>query len=125
MLTDEQIEAAKCNVKYSATQSPHHEHNDCIRIAYEWLDAQPVITKASSKGRPLKHLIEKWGGRYISRSDVEVAAFLHAEIRGDYPLYNIGARLVEPSIIRLEGISEAFTHRYRRNFDPSVYSTQE
>lgn len=40
MLTDEEIEYGKANVKYSLKEGGLHEHNDCIRMAYEWLDAQ-------------------------------------------------------------------------------------
>ena len=35
MLTDAQIERAKQETKYSLP-SPHHEHPDCVRIAYAW-----------------------------------------------------------------------------------------
>jgi len=45
-ITAVQIEKAK---RATRPQEPHHEHDDCIRIAYEWLDAQKnsgVRTKA-------------------------------------------------------------------------------
>ncbi|MCX7094760.1 MAG: hypothetical protein NTY50_15105 [Methylobacter sp.] len=125
MLTDEQIEYGKANVKYSLQEGGHHEHNDCIRMAYEWLDAQKKTKNPTTKTRPLKHIIEKWAGRYVSTTDVDVAAFLHPEIHGTYPHFNISARLMEPSVSRLEGISEAFKQDYRDRFDPSVYSTHE
>lgn len=125
MLTDEQIEYGKANVKYSLREGSHHEHYDCIRMAYAWLDAQKKIRNPTTKTRPLKHIIEKWAGRYISTTDVDVAAFLHPEIHGTYPHFNISARLTEPSASRLEGISEAFKQDYRNRFDPSVYSTHE
>lgn len=64
-------------------------------------------------------------GRYISTTDVDVAAFLHPEIHGTYPHFNISARLVKPSDSRLANISEAFKHDYRKNFDPSIYSINE
>ena len=73
----------------------------------------------------LKHIIEAWGGRYVSTSDVEVAATLHPEIRGTYPHFNISARLTEPSKNRLAGISEAFKHDYNARHDPKTYSVQE
>lgn len=124
MLTDEEIERAKRETKYT-NQSPRHEHPDCIRIAYEWLDAQKKIASHMRRTMPLKHIIEKWGGRYISTSDVEVAAVLHPEIKGTYPHYNISSRLTEPSTDRLKGISEAFKHDYRDRHDKKLYSLTE
>lgn len=122
MLTDEQIEYGKSNVIYSLSDGGYHEHNDCIRMAYEWLDAQKKIKNPTSKTRPLKHFVEQWAGRYVSTSDVDVAALLHPDIYGTYPHFNISARLTEPSVSRLEGISQAFKQYYRDRFDPSVYS---
>lgn len=102
-----------------------HEHDDCIRIAYEWLDAQ-VTTKGFSRRQfALKHLIERWAGRYVSQSDVEVAALLHPAIRGDYPYFNISSRLTEPSIKRLSGIGQAGVHHYRESHKPKDYSRHE
>ncbi len=110
MLTDTQIEDAKKRVTYSL-EKPHHEHNDCIRIAYEWLDAQER-TKGVTRGpRPLKHHIEKWAGRYVSQSDVDVAAELHPDIKGTYPYFNISRSLTLPSERRLDGIGEARTQK--------------
>lgn len=125
MITDEQIEYGKANVKYSLKEGGHHEHNDCIRMAYEWLDAQKKTKTPTTKTHALKHIIEKWAGRYVSTSDVDVAAFLHSEIHGTYPYFNISARLTKPSDARLSGISEAFTQDYRDRFDASEYSTHE
>lgn len=125
MLTDEEIEYGKANVKYSLKENGHHEHNDCIRMAYEWLDAQRKIKNLTTKTYALKHIIEKWSGRYVSIPDVDVAAFLHPEIHGIYPHFNISARLTKPSESRLNGISEAFKHDYRERFDLSVYSKHE
>jgi len=125
VLTDEKIEYGTVNVKYSLKDGGHHEHNDCIRMAYEWLDAQKKTKTPTMKTYALKHIIEKWAGRYVSTTDVDVAAFLHPEIFGIYPHFNISARLTKPSDSRLEGISEAFTQGYRDRFSPSVYSTHE
>ncbi|MDO1509414.1 MULTISPECIES: hypothetical protein [unclassified Neisseria] len=125
MLTHEQIAEAKKKTKY--TSEILHEHDDCIRIAYEWFDAQ-TKTKTINKNhmpRPLKHLIERWGGRYVSESDVQVAATLHPEIKGEYPYYNISVKLTEPKRSRLLGITEAFTHDYNQRHDPSSYKKQE
>src|SRR5438270_13998865 len=113
VLTALEIAEAKQRVEYvTGGGQPLHEHDDCIRIAYEWLDAQTKIkTARRRRARSLKSIIQKWGGRYISSSDVEVAAYLHPQIVGRYPYFNIGARLVEPSRNRLDGIGEANAHR--------------
>lgn len=73
MITDVEIESAKANTAYTI-DGHHHEYNDCIRIAYEWLDAQKKTKGTTRTGFALKHLIEQWGGRYVSTSDVCVAA---------------------------------------------------
>lgn len=112
MLTDKQIEQAKKTTRYSLGDDILHEHNDCIRMAYEWLDAQKKIKGPTSKTYALKHMIEQWCGRYISRSDVDVAAHMHPEIHGQYPYFNLSARLTCPSPERLTGIDEAFTQGY-------------
>ena len=94
-------------------------------MAYEWLDAQKKIKNPTTKTYALKHIIEKWAGRYVSTTDVDVAAFLHPETHGTYPHFNISARLTQPSDSRLSGISEALTQGYRDRFDTSVYSAHE
>jgi len=119
VITDAEIKIAKENTAYTL-DSQLHEHNDCIRIAYEWLDAQK-----KTKGRALKHLIENWGGRYVSTSDVCVAAQLHPEIRGEYPRFNLSARLTEPSSTRLNNIPEAMTHHYHDNHNSKSYKCHE
>lgn len=106
-LSDSAIADAK---RRGGIGNPHHQHNDCIRIAYEWLDAQTKTRKHSSKCPPLKHIIEAWGGRYVSQSDVEVAAFMHPRIHGDYPRYNLSSRMIRPCNSRLAYISEAGRH---------------
>lgn len=111
MLSANQIAVAKKRMKYG-TKDQLHEHDDCIRIAYEWLDAQPKTKGSVRVARPLKHHIEKWGGRYVSQSDVEVAAAMHPRIRGEYPYYNISRLLIRPSDARLEGISQARSQDY-------------
>ncbi|KQX21783.1 MULTISPECIES: hypothetical protein [Ensifer] len=123
MLTAQEIDNAKKSTVYSG--DAHHEHDDCIRIAFEWLDAQTKIGSPTSKTRPLKHIIEKWGGRYVSQSDVEVAAHIHPEIFGRYPHYNIGAKLVQPLFSRLDGVSEVNTQSQRERFDPDTYQLKE
>jgi hypothetical protein len=113
MLSSREIAEAKIRMKYSYKSEVLHEHEDCIRIAYEWLDAQATTKGVTRFARPLKHIIEKWGGRYVSQSDVEVAAELHPAIRGTYPYFNISRRLVRPSDARLTNIREARTQNYK------------
>ena len=116
VLTDKEISAAilqleskhgKCYPE--GTSGALHEHPDCIRTAYAWLDAQkkPANITRTISG---KHIIEQWGKRYVSSSDVVVAAFLHPEIRGTYPKYNISKSLIYPSRARKDGIGEAGKH---------------
>lgn len=123
MLTDEEIEIKKNTHR---TAEANYEHNDCIRMAYEWLDAQ-VKTKRSRKNNiPLKHIIESWSGRYVSQSDVEVAAALHPDVLGRYPFYNISSRLTQPSIERLNHLGEAGKHNPIGNqYSPTTYSNIE
>lgn len=116
MLTAEQIADAKKQTKYSLG-SKHHEHDDCIRIAYEWLDAQVKTKRPITRPFPVKHLIEKWAGRYVSASDVDVAATMHPDIVGKYPYFNISTRLTLPAERRLHGIEEAHKHDYKSDED--------
>jgi len=124
MLTEEQIAQAKAATRYS-TGEAHHEHDDCIRIAYEWLDAQNTIISKPTHSYALKHLIEKWGGRYVSQSDVDVAAALHPKISGLYPRFNLSAKLVLPDIRRLDGLNEAFTQGYQDRMTFECYASRE
>jgi hypothetical protein len=113
MLSEKEISEAKDRTQYRhGRKEILHEHDDCIRIAYEWLDAQVKTKGVMRQTRPLKHVIEKWGGRYVSQSDVEVAAELHPEIRGTYPHFNISARFTRPSDTRLKNIPAAKTQDY-------------
>ena len=126
MLSDTEIERGKRNTSYSLKlEDPLHEHNDCIRIAYEWLDAQVKTKGASRKPRALKHIIEQWGGRYVSTSDVDVAAELHPDIHGKYPFFNISSRLTRPAKRRLSGIGQAFTQGYTESDTLANYKTDE
>ncbi|QNT78617.1 hypothetical protein [Entomobacter blattae] len=124
MLTDLQINNAKQGFSYQDIE-PLHEHNDCIRMAYEWLDAQKKTKSPTKDTRALKHIIEKWAGRYISASDVEIAAYLHPDIHGKYPWYNISSRLTLPSDKRLQNIGEAFTQDDRKFFNKMTYKIIE
>lgn len=127
MLTDNEIQLAIKSVKSISASSydGHHEHNDCIRIAYEWLDAQKKNQTKIRHTYPIKHFIERWAGRYVSTSDVIVAAYLHPEISGQYPKYNISSRLTLPLDSRLLEIEQANTMDYRERLDRSVYSITE
>lgn len=126
MLTAAQIAAAKSAKPYARPGDHRHEHDDCVRIAYEWLDAQVKTVGTSKKQRPLKHIIENWAKRYVSSSDVELAAYLHPDIRGVYPYFNISARLTKPNERRLAGIGEAGKHpTYGRYRDEATYARVE
>ncbi|UIJ73392.1 hypothetical protein [Aurantimonas sp. HBX-1] len=103
MLTAEDIAKAKAFTSRS-TPKAYHQSDDSIRIAYEWLDAQKLVAHPGRTYRPLKEIIESWGGGYISQSDVEVAAHLHPRVFGDYPYFNLGAALVRPSEARIEKV---------------------
>lgn len=123
MISGKQIAEAKANTQYQT--DPLHEHDDCIRIAYEWLDAQPKLKGVRRSARPIKHIIESWGGRYVSQGDVEVAAQLHPDIHGEYPYFNISAGLIEPNRRRLAGIGEAGMQASSYTRYRDVYRTQE
>jgi hypothetical protein len=123
MLSADEISAAKKRTKHHG--EARHESDDCIRIAYEWLDAQKKTKGIGRATRPLKHIIEKWGGRYVSQADVEVAAELHPEIRGEYPHFNISSRLIRSSDNRLANIKEARTQNYSISENSSTYAEVE
>lgn len=126
MLTSEQIAAAKRTARYTS-KTPHHEHDDCIRIAYAWLDAQVRNrTRTPDHYLPLKHIIEAWGGRYVSEDDVVVAAHAHPGVFGTYPAFNLSKRRVLPGFARLDGIAEAGTMMgYRAKMDDFRYARRE
>ncbi|MEH6533874.1 MAG: hypothetical protein V7735_21395 [Photobacterium frigidiphilum] len=117
-ITDGDIHRAKANISRRASGSylswcddlPHHEHNDCVRIAYEWLDAQKRTVKPVKDYTTLKHCVELWGGRYVSTTDVILAAFMLG-LEGDYPCFNLSKRKRVPAFSRLIGIAEANKHR--------------
>lgn len=104
-MSDELIETAKTKAFYSS-KTPHHEHNDCIRAAYEWFEAQEILKGTSPKKLPveLDVIIENWAKLPISISDIEVVVAIHPALRvlGGYPNYNISTNLVEPSFHRLD-----------------------
>lgn len=110
MLTDEQIKAAIDDL-FDGYQP---EHYDCVRIAYEWLDAQNLLKRSGLAWMPLKHLIERWGGRYVSENDVCIAARIHPRVFGTYPKFNLPINLTFPSKERLNDIGQAGT---QKNYD--------
>jgi hypothetical protein len=125
MLTSDEIAQGK-RATARLREERLHEHDDCIRIAYEWLDAQVKLKRPRMKARALKHIIENWAGRYVSQSDVEVAAYLHPDIIGEYPYYNLSARFIEPRRSRLDGIEEAGRQpNYNRGRMKGTYSAME
>ena len=104
MLTRQQIEAAKRRTNYGhPANEVYHEHDDCIRLAYDWLDAQPKRKTVNYRKWVSKHEVETWAGRYISQSDVEVAAELHPAVVGRYPYFNVGSRRLLPNAASLLG----------------------
>ena len=121
ILTHQKILDAKNALKL---HKPQHEHDDCIRMAYEWLDAQKAIkTKRSDDW---KHLVEYWCGRSITTDDLKIAAHLHPKIERDGDALNIGKRMALPSFERLIGISEAKTQVPRMsNEDKRRYASRE
>ena len=94
-VTDEQVRAALVGVR-PAGPNP----NRSVRICMEWLAAQTPKVSAASQELPLKHVIEKWAGSYVSTTHVKVAAEL-LHIPGDYPLYHLQSNWVWPDIARL------------------------
>lgn len=107
-LSTEEIARAK---QQANLQSPRHEHDDCIRMAYEWLDAQK--TTPTRRADDWKHIVEYWCGRYITDDDVKIAALLHPRVEPDGNRLNISRRLVLPSFERLIGITGAKKHTPR------------
>lgn len=119
MISDDAISDAKLQV--FGVERPN-DSNDGVRIAYQWLDAQVNTKNPVQKSRALKHMIENWAGRYVSQSDVEVAAYLHPRITGSYPRFNISSHLTLPAEKRLSGIPSARTQSYDMRNDEREYS---
>ena len=115
------------------SDAPYHEHPDCILICMQWLAAQRRTARPSRTVRPIKHLIEAWAGRYVSRHDV-IEAARRLNIGGHYPLFAIDSRLVLPDVRRLANIGEAMTqlsyvdaleHQVLRNVPYGPYARSE
>jgi hypothetical protein len=103
-LTDQQILNAKIALNL---HQPNHEHDDCIRMAYEWLDAQTKIKR--KRGDDWKHWVQHWCGRHITVDDIKVAAHLHPDVQQDGEKLNISSVKVLPAFNRLIGIDEAYS----------------
>lgn len=124
MLSEAQIAQAKKTAPYHRGEAPLHEHDDCVRMAHEWLSAQERTKGLMRRAYPIKHMIERWAGRYVSQSDVEVAAHILG-LRGDYPRYDISSRLIEPNVARLNGVEQANTQGQRARHQPKDYARRE
>ena len=123
--TDDEIEAAKLACRYrglNSDRSPLHEHPDCVRAAFAWLDAQRAVQRNPRLYRPVKAYVEGWAQRYVSTDDVIVAAFLHPRIKGTYPNFNLSAWLTLPDAHRLSGLDVGI-HGYTTH--PEVYHYRE
>lgn len=123
--TDEEIEGAKLvaqRERLYQSCDPVHEHHDCIRAAFAWLDAQQTIAKRPRSWHPVKSLVEGWAKRYVSADDVVVAALLHPHIKGHYPDFHISSRLTLPDLARLDGLQVGM-HSYKTS--PEMYYSIE
>jgi hypothetical protein len=110
-LDDATIDVAKKEIKYMCGgDEGFHEHNDCVRIAYEWLSAQKK-TKSIKGNCHRKHEIESWGGRYVSMHDVELAAHILGITVKNWRM-GISKNSVLPCMSRLNYIGEANSHGY-------------
>lgn len=118
ILTKEHIQKSKEGMKNIYNET-YYEHDDCVRIAYEFLSAQPVLSQAPPRHKrglfySLKSMIEHWAGRYVSTDDVKLAAKILG-LKGTYPFYNIPIAKTRPLKSRLTNIKEAFTQRESYN----------
>lgn len=121
ILTDQEIEKAKQEI-INIRDGISHRHNDCVRIAYEWLNAQKKRKSISmSYGSHIKGMIKMWAKRFVGIDDVLVAAHLHPEIiiciRCANPRFNLSLKYTIPSYDRLYGIGEANKHNYTERIE--------
>lgn len=115
--SDTEILISKLNNPYTL-KSNAYQHNDCIRIAYIWLDHQKVTKRPRFTASSIKHDIERWAQRYISSTTLLLAAHMHPDIiigrarSSDEACYilNIHRNFVIPPIHLLYNIPEAFKH---------------
>ncbi|MGY1490532.1 hypothetical protein ACW4YW_14070 [Methylobacillus pratensis] len=122
MLSDETIALAKARANYAGFV-PVHQNNDCIRIAYAWLDAQIKTTMPSEVPVSQRGLIRSWGGALVMYGDIIVAAEMHPDIHGIYPNLSLSRELTLPDPARLADIAGANEHPALKQFDPSRFYT--
>jgi hypothetical protein len=111
MFSDKEIEKVKDGFEYFWADG-YHQHNDCIRIAAHWLDAQKRTKVCGVSPSVVKHTAEIWAQRYVSASDVEVAAHLLGIGRSERGLIGVSKLQTRPAERRLRNISEAGKHNY-------------
>ncbi|MFJ5446079.1 hypothetical protein ACIKP9_07550 [Methylobacillus methanolivorans] len=121
-LSDETISLAKERANYAGFV-PVHQNNDCIRIAYAWLDAQTKTANLREVPVSQRGLIRSWGGALVMYADIIVAAELHPEIHGTYPNLNLSKELTLPDQARLARIVGANVHPGLQQFEPSRFYT--
>lgn len=117
MLTGEQIAAAKRQVRYRYPDDILHEHDDCIRMCYEWLSAQRHTTSSHGRGvAGFRSLIMHWAGSYVSKDDVDVALVMLPRLIVTMHDSNLSRKLVLPKDSRLEGIGQVMRHPEQRTY---------
>lgn len=122
MLSDETIALAKARANYAGFV-PVHQSNDCIRIAYAWLDAQIKTSAPSEVPVSQRGLIRSWGGALVMYGDIIVAAELHSDIHGIYPRLNLSRELTLPDPARLANVAGANEHPALKQFDVARFYT--
>lgn len=120
MLSDDIIELAKASANYAGFV-PVHQNNDCIRIAYAWLDAQIKTPGLREVPVSQRGLIRAWGGALVMYADIIVAAEIHPAIKGVYPNLNVAEQLTLPLPSRLAHIPGAHEHPALKQFDTSQF----
>lgn len=108
MLTDEQIKAAIDEMGiYFGTDEPY----DHIRMAYEWLDAQektkdviPMSRSFHSHAPTPRQMCMDWCGWFMCENAFAIAAYMHPEIKGEHPRFNISEQFILPSMKRISGL---------------------
>ena len=122
MISNKEINIAKHKFDI---QNKSQSFNDRVKICYQWIDAQKPLKSEGIDIFGLKGYIENWAGYYIQPIHIKIAIQLHPEIKQINQSYNISPRLIEPSINRLNSISNAFSHCYRSLHNPNLYSKKE
>lgn len=117
IITDEMVlwEVLKSNFneEWKLTNNLTTESFDCVKIAYAFLSAQKSTqNKRRGLGAELKTCIEKWGGRYVSHGDIDMAIKIHPDFTGNNSFCNISKSLIMPCYHRLSSITEAKTQDY-------------